>query len=548
MKKIAYLLVVLALILTTIAVFPISADEPEPPARVGIEIGTASAANFTTGGFTGEGEVQFFKVIPGRTYKIKINKMMFIPIMDDNPAWATEEAIAAGKVANLTDHTLTTTASGTSPRMIIYTATEGVIGDKIAGSDNYSLVTGNAYHIADESVAWTWQNMQDNVDCYDTFEISFTAPEDVSEVGIAFAFADYPAWATTSMTLMVESIKLSRVPVWTEIATGSAANFATGGFKGEGEIQFFDVVPGSEYDIRIDKMMIVPDMDDNPTWKTPEAIEAGKVANLTGIGLNCAASNCSPRLIVYTVSEEGELTGTINNLDNVGLQGEKKYTNWVEEESVPFSWPNMQNRVDGYDTFVIGLSVPKGVTKIGVVFAFGSFPAWAKSMTLKTDGVFLKLTGEHEHEAEDVEEVPATCTESGTTAGKKCAICGEILEGCEEIPALGHTPVEVAEDPATCTKKGLTAGHVCEVCGAVLDGREKTDKIAHNYVNGKCTMCGKDDPDYVPGQETDTAAEQSTKRGCKSMIAAGGAALVPILAIGAFGMVAPEKKKRNKRK
>ena len=36
----------------------------------------------------------------------------------------------------------------------------------------------------------------------------------------------------------------------------------------------------------------------------------------------------------------------------------------------------------------------------------------------------------------DVPEVPATETESGTTAGKKCAVCGEILEGCEEIPVL----------------------------------------------------------------------------------------------------------------
>ncbi len=36
----------------------------------------------------------------------------------------------------------------------------------------------------------------------------------------------------------------------------------------------------------------------------------------------------------------------------------------------------------------------------------------------------------------DVPEVPATETEPGTTAGKKCVICGEILEGSDEITAL----------------------------------------------------------------------------------------------------------------
>ena len=40
------------------------------------------------------------------------------------------------------------------------------------------------------------------------------------------------------------------------------------------------------------------------------------------------------------------------------------------------------------------------------------------------------------HTPEDVEEVPAEIGKPGTTAGVKCAVCGEILEGCEAIEAL----------------------------------------------------------------------------------------------------------------
>ena len=42
----------------------------------------------------------------------------------------------------------------------------------------------------------------------------------------------------------------------------------------------------------------------------------------------------------------------------------------------------------------------------------------------------------------DVLEVPATEAEPGTTAGKKCTVCGEVLEGCEEIPVLEEVVTE----------------------------------------------------------------------------------------------------------
>lgn len=42
----------------------------------------------------------------------------------------------------------------------------------------------------------------------------------------------------------------------------------------------------------------------------------------------------------------------------------------------------------------------------------------------------------------EIPEIPATETSTGTTAGTQCALCGEILDGCEEIPMLEPAPAE----------------------------------------------------------------------------------------------------------
>lgn len=65
---------------------------------------------------------------------------------------------------------------------------------------------------------------------------------------------------------------------------------------------------------------------------------------------------------------------------------------------------------------------------------------------------------------------PATCGEAGMTAGKKCSVCGDILEAQTEIPisAAGHV-VEDMDHPklifkaATCTENGV-GKYTCDVC------------------------------------------------------------------------------------
>ena len=107
--------------------------------------------------------------------------------------------------------------------------------------------------------------------------------------------------------------------------------------------------------------------------------------------------------------------------------------------------------------------------------------------------------------------VDATCT-----APKTCSVCG-----ATEGEALGHTVVVDEAVAPTCTATGLTAGSHCSVCEEVLVAQEVVDMIdhnwvdptceedgycsgcqaegdpatgVHNYVDGFCDMCGKEEP------------------------------------------------------
>ena len=66
------------------------------------------------------------------------------------------------------------------------------------------------------------------------------------------------------------------------------------------------------------------------------------------------------------------------------------------------------------------------------------------------------------HTEEDVAAVPATCTESGRSAGKYCSVCGEYTEGHELLAPLGHT---LRALPETDT---LTEGQECSVCHEIV--------------------------------------------------------------------------------
>ena len=93
--------------------------------------------------------------------------------------------------------------------------------------------------------------------------------------------------------------------------------------------------------------------------------------------------------------------------------------------------------------------------------------------------------------------VAATCTKTGLTEGKHCSVCNAIIVAQKETPALGHTEVVDPAVAATCEKTGLTEGKHCSVCNEVLVAQKETPKTEHKFENGKCSVCGAADPDYV---------------------------------------------------
>ena len=93
--------------------------------------------------------------------------------------------------------------------------------------------------------------------------------------------------------------------------------------------------------------------------------------------------------------------------------------------------------------------------------------------------------------------VAATCTKTGLTEGKHCSVCKAIIVAQKETPALGHTEAVDPAVAATCEKTGLTEGKHCSVCNEVLVAQKETPKTEHKFSNGKCSVCGAADPDYV---------------------------------------------------
>ena len=78
----------------------------------------------------------------------------------------------------------------------------------------------------------------------------------------------------------------------------------------------------------------------------------------------------------------------------------------------------------------------------------------------------------------------------------KCVICGE------EYGDFKHEEKSIPAVPATCADTGLTAGVKCSVCGQVLVAPETVPATGrHSFANGKCMVCGADDPDYKPEEK-----------------------------------------------
>ena len=110
----------------------------------------------------------------------------------------------------------------------------------------------------------------------------------------------------------------------------------------------------------------------------------------------------------------------------------------------------------------------------------------------------------HTHTEVVIPAKDATCKETGLTEGKKCSTCGAILVDQKEVAKVAHKEEVIPAKDATCTETGLTEGKKCSVCNEVIVAQKEVAKKDHNYVDGKCSVCSADDPNYQPDTNLDS--------------------------------------------
>ena len=87
-----------------------------------------------------------------------------------------------------------------------------------------------------------------------------------------------------------------------------------------------------------------------------------------------------------------------------------------------------------------------------------------------------------------------TVVNSGTG---KVTVDGQAVENGKEYETHAHDWKVVGAKEPTCTAEGYTGDKVCSICNAKVAGTV-LEKLAHNYVDGKCTVCGAADPSVAP--------------------------------------------------
>ncbi len=89
---------------------------------------------------------------------------------------------------------------------------------------------------------------------------------------------------------------------------------------------------------------------------------------------------------------------------------------------------------------------------------------------------------------------PATCTEEGTIT-KTCSVCKKFIT--TQIPKTDHTEEIIPAVPANCTETGLTEGKKCSVCGTILKDQTVIAALGHKWDGGTITLPPTEENDGI---------------------------------------------------
>ena len=191
-------------------------------------------------------------------------------------------------------------------------------------------------------------------------------------------------------------------------------------------------------------------------------------------------------IFVVTVNDDGTYTFTSLTGDVIALASSYSSLNKDGENK---TW-TLTDRGDG--TFLM-----KNVGRNSYLEWYSSKNNWSTYNAGNTDEYYLSFYVKTEIESGDGEHVhnhisnavAPTCTEAGYTT-YTCS-CGDTYT-VDGAAATGHSHASTVTDP-TCTEDGYTT-FTCS-CG---DSYTEPGETApgHNYVEGSCTVCGGEDPDF----------------------------------------------------
>ena len=191
-------------------------------------------------------------------------------------------------------------------------------------------------------------------------------------------------------------------------------------------------------------------------------------------------------IFVVTVNDDGTYTFTSLTGDVIALAASYSSLNKDGENK---TW-TLTDRGDG--TFLM-----KNVGRNSYLEWYSSKNNWSTYTAGNTDEYYLSfyvktevVSGDGEHVHNHISDATApTCTEAGYTT-YTCA-CGDTYTEPGEA-ATGHSHASTVTDP-TCTEDGYTT-FTCSCGDSYTEPGEAAS--GHNYVEGTCTKCGGEDPDY----------------------------------------------------
>ena len=170
------------------------------------------------------------------------------------------------------------------------------------------------------------------------------------------------------------------------------------------------------------------------------------------------------------------------------------------------------------------------------------------TFTMPAGNVTLTANSEN-HDFTHVDGKDPTCTDAGWEAYDECA-CGYSTP-IKEISATDHSfTTYKPNNDATCTEDGTETATCDNGCGATDTRAAEGSATGHSFVDGICTVCGEEDPDFVKpdagdkpgesdGSDSATPVEGSTGQGGSAALpATGDVAVFGLAGLALLGIAA----------